>query len=72
MRGHTAHRPLTPISWNDVYANGDVDAVPYSIYARMLLLTPGQRSTVMEGAAIVKVWCEYVFTNILSTPVLVN
>lgn len=55
MRGHAAHRPLTPISWNDVYANGDVDAIPYSIYARMLLLTPGQRSTVMEGAAIMKV-----------------
>ena len=55
MRGHAAHRPLTPISWNGVYANGDVDAIPYSIYARMLLLTPGQRSTVMEGAAIMKV-----------------
>lgn len=55
MRGHTAQRPFTPISWNDVYANGDVDAIPYSIYARILLLTPGQRSTVMEGAAIVKV-----------------
>lgn len=55
MRGHAAHRPLTPIFWNDVYANGDVDAIPYSIYARMLLLTPGQRSTVMEGAAIMKV-----------------
>lgn len=57
MRGARPHgtEAVHPDLLNDVYANGDVDAIPYSIYARMLLLTPGQRSTVMEGAAIVKV-----------------